>query len=213
MARKKEPERISMNQDKIALKAKELFKTYGFEALKMEQIAKEVGMSKTTLYTYFKNKEQIKNYISLQAMDAFYQELCIVKRNQKETLHGRYMQICDTLVTLKKNYPEEFDIIIENICVDKETLQQDTILRSIFEKGEKVNQIVFSFFDDLFHDAGEGVRLIFAQWGSIYGLITLAYNKEQYIKQQMHLNKEEFLKKGFEDLFQCLKNKGIEVKK
>ncbi len=198
MARKKEPELISINQDKIVLKAKELFKTKRFEALKMEEIAKEVGISKTTLYTYFKNKEQIKNYISLQAMEAFYQELCTVKRFQKETIHGRYMQICETLVGLKENYPEEFDLIFENICVNQETLEQDSILHSIFEKGEEINQIIFSLFEGILQMSEEGVRVLFAQWGSIYGLITLAYNKEEYIMQQMHLTRKEFLNSGFE---------------
>ena len=54
---------------------------------------------------------------------------------------------------------------------------------------------------------------LFAQWGSIYGLIILAYNKEEYIMQQMHMTRKEFLNRGFEDLFLCLSNKGMEVKK
>lgn len=31
--------------------------------------------------------------------------------------------------------------------------------------------------------------------------------------QQMHMTRKEFLNRGFEDLFLCLSNKGMEVKK
>ncbi len=205
MARKKEPERIEINKGKIANSAKVLFKTNGFEATKMEEIAKAVDMSKTTLYVYFKNKDEIRNYLSLQAMEAFYQELCIIKRFQKETLYERYMQICDSLVDLKTNFPDEFDIIVENICVNQEILKEDITLRSIYEKGEAVNQMLFSFFEDVLQKGQEGARVIFSQWGSIYGLITLAFNKEEYIMQQMKLTRAEFLRKGFEDLFVSFK--------
>lgn len=206
MARKKEPERIGINQERIAVKAKELFKIKGFESTKMEEIAREVEMSKTTLYVYFKNKDEIKNFLSLQAMEAFYRELCIVKRFQKESLHDRYMQICEAIVELKKNYPDEFDIIVQNICVDSEVLKSDDILSAIYEKGEAVNQIIFSFFEGFLGNGKEEARVIFSQWGCIYGLITVAFNKEDYIMQMMGATKEEFLKKGFEDLYISLEH-------
>lgn len=201
MARKKEPELVSINQEKISQKAKELFKAKGFEATSMEEIAKEVDMSKTTLYVYFKSKEEIKNFLSLKAMKAFYQEFSIVKKYRKNTLYDIYMQVCNTLVELKQTYPDEFDIIVQNICFNEEALKENDVLNSTYETGEALNEIIFSLFEEILKKRKNGARIIFSQWGSIYGLITIAYNKEEYIKEKMNVTKEEFLKKGFEDLF------------
>ena len=43
----------------IILKATELFMKLGFKSVTMDDIAKEMGISKKTIYTHFNNKEAI----------------------------------------------------------------------------------------------------------------------------------------------------------
>ena len=43
----------------IILKATELFMKLGFKSVTMDDIAKEMGISKKTIYTHFSNKETI----------------------------------------------------------------------------------------------------------------------------------------------------------
>lgn len=46
-------------EQEILAKAKELFQRYGLRPVTMDDIAKELGVSKKTLYKYFANKEEL----------------------------------------------------------------------------------------------------------------------------------------------------------
>lgn len=69
-----------------------------------------------------------------------------------------------------------------------------------------------NFQQELFYQKGidatkiDELQKVFALWGSIYGLIVLADNKEQYIEHDMKCSKEEFLQQGFERLYQSIVN-------
>lgn len=216
MARKKEPERTPVNQKRIVEVAKELFMEKGIESTKMDEVAKQAGMSKSTLYVYFKSKEEIVDYISLEAMKYLLELLkTSISRNEGEkevTFHDQYMAICHAMVTYKKEYPMNFQAIVEEIRVDDESLKEKPILREIFETGEEINQFIIGVLlqgqsqTDSNQSSMEGfIAKIFAQWGSIYGLIVLADNKKAYIQKCMHLTKEEFLEQGFEQLYRTMK--------
>ncbi|MEO7982685.1 MAG: TetR/AcrR family transcriptional regulator [Bacteroidota bacterium] len=47
------------NQDRISLKAEELFMQYGIRSVSMDDIANNLGMSKKTLYQYFADKDEL----------------------------------------------------------------------------------------------------------------------------------------------------------
>lgn len=53
------PEYKEIAKNKIIQAAIKIFSQKGFHKSTMEEIAKEVGVSKATLYTYFKSKEEI----------------------------------------------------------------------------------------------------------------------------------------------------------
>lgn len=46
-------------KDKIALAAGELFMQNGVKNVSMDEVASQLGMSKRTIYQYFKDKEEI----------------------------------------------------------------------------------------------------------------------------------------------------------
>lgn len=46
-------------EDKIIEKATDLFLTYGFKSITMDEIANNLGVSKKTIYKYFKNKTDL----------------------------------------------------------------------------------------------------------------------------------------------------------
>lgn len=206
MARKKEPELIDINRKRIVEVSKKLFLEHGTENTKISDIAKEAEMCKSTLYVYFKSKEEIKNSISLEAMKYFYQELVDKTSDESFSLYDKYMAICNTLVQFKKKYPLSFQLIIEEMCVEDTRLIEDAVLGEIYEVGEKINQTISGCLKPGFHVTNdeELVRIIFSQWGSIYGLIVLADNKEAYMQKSMKISKKEFLQKGFEELYRLL---------
>ena len=64
--RKKEPE--SVHRGSIAAAAERLFAEKGIEQTTMDDIARQAGYSKATLYVYFKNKEAIVAALVLESM-------------------------------------------------------------------------------------------------------------------------------------------------
>ncbi|MGD9567754.1 MAG: TetR/AcrR family transcriptional regulator [Sedimentibacter sp.] len=209
MARKKEPQLIDINQAKIVDVAKRLFHENGIENTKVDDIAKEVGMSKSTLYVYFKSKEDIKNYISLEAMKYLYEELNNKINDENNDFHYKFISICNLFVVFKEKYPLNFNLIIEEISVDDDVLKNDKILNEIYEIGEKLNHVIILFLKKELRLEQDDrlVSFIFFLWGSIYGICVLADNKKQYIKKTMGQSKEEFLQQSFEKLFLLLKER------
>lgn len=202
MARKKEPDLEYKNKNRIVKVATKLFLKKGVDSTTMSDIAKAVGMSKSTLYIYFKSKEEVKKYLSLEAMVYFYEQL---KINVTEDLgvKERFFSVCDVLVNFKRKYPLNFSLLIEEICVDEEVLKKDEIFRKIYETGEAVNHFLYKMFGGFICNSDE--KDIFIQimsvWAQVYGIVTLADNKEKYIKMTAGITKEEFLESTFMQLF------------
>ena len=68
--RKKEPQ--SVHRKAIALVAQDLFLQKRIEHTSMDDIAKNSGYSKATLYVYFKSEEILTSYLVLQSMQTLY---------------------------------------------------------------------------------------------------------------------------------------------
>ncbi|TDQ21939.1 TetR family transcriptional regulator [Tenacibaculum caenipelagi] len=116
-------------KDKIIDKAGEMFLTLGFKSATMDDIAKELGVSKKTLYKYFPNKtalvdastEAVHNTISdaidkvkSQNYNAVEEEFA-VKAIFKEMFKNAKTS---PMYQLKKYYPETYTKLIEReVCM------------------------------------------------------------------------------------------------
>ena len=58
-------------KDKIYLEAAKLFKTHGYQASTMRQLAKEVGLEAASLYSHISSKQEILSNICLSEADKF----------------------------------------------------------------------------------------------------------------------------------------------
>lgn len=206
MPRKKQPKLIDINQKRIAEVAEKLFYKYGIENTKIDDIAQEANMSKSTLYVYFRSKEDIGNYISLEAMTYLYENINQIINSNKEDSYLAFMSIANFLVSFKEKYPISFQLIIEEICIDENIMQEKPFLKEIYEVGEKINQLFYEYFRSVLENVNEieVKSLIFFLWGSIYGIIELADNKKQYIQKSMNKSKEQFLQQSFNGLYKSI---------
>jgi AcrR family transcriptional regulator len=65
-------------RDQILRTAADLFRERGFPATTLDDIARPLGMSKASLYTYFRAKEEILAAISQETIESFTRELSLV---------------------------------------------------------------------------------------------------------------------------------------
>lgn len=67
----------------------------------MDDIAKNSGYSKATLYVYFKSKEILTSYLVLQSMQTLY-DFIYKALHENNTCKERFFGICNSLYEYKK---------------------------------------------------------------------------------------------------------------
>lgn len=69
-------------RDKIVSKAAEMFITLGFKSVTMDDIANEIGISKKTIYTHYKNKTNLVKETTLSLFEVITQGIdCICEQD------------------------------------------------------------------------------------------------------------------------------------
>jgi AcrR family transcriptional regulator len=130
-------------QDKIFSKAEELFLKYGVRSVSMDDIARELGMSKKTIYTVAKNKEELVYKVLQNHFGREKQFCCKLTQNTKHAIEEMLLltrhfmeQFSDTnqavIFDLKKYYPKAFRLVDEY----RNTFVLQNILTNI-KKGMK----------------------------------------------------------------------------
>ena len=204
--RKKEPR--SVHREKIAAAASVLFMEKGISAITMDDVAKAAGYSKATLYVYFENKEEIVGILVLESMRKLYDYICRALEEQKTT-KARYEMICQGLVEYQEEFPFYFKMVLDKINIDFENRNCLLEEKETYRVGENINEKLKEFLlygierGELRSDI-EILPVIFTFWGTLSGLIQLASNKEEYIKNAMGLSKKQFLEYGFSMLYRSI---------
>lgn len=211
--RKKEPQNV--HRKAISTVAEQLFMKKGIENTSMNDIAKESGYSKATLYVYFKNKEELVGILVLESMQKLYDYIRMALE-QSDSTKERYREICQALVKYQEEYPFYFNMVLETINIDFESTHFLPEEKETFLIGEQINDLLANFLKngiasgDIRSDM-DIVPTIFSFWGMLSGLIQIATNKEAYIGQRMEKSKMEFLMYGFDMLYDSIANERRKV--
>ena len=204
--RKKEPQ--SNHRKNIAEAAQRLFTEKGIESTSMNEIAKESGYSKATLYVYFKDKEELVGVLVLESMQKLYDYLSKTLEDT-ENVSECFYKICNAFVDYQEEYPFYFELLLKAINVDFETTRFLPEEKETFLVGERINALLIAFFEKgiergIIRGDLDILPTIFALWGMISGVIMLSVNKQEYISMQMKKTKRDFLKQGFGLLYQSI---------
>lgn len=85
-------------KEKVIAVARVLFTTYGYKKVSMDEIAKESGVTKRTIYTYFKDKDALFGYFILEERDKMRK---MIEKVEKKNL-SFFDTVHETLYTLLK---------------------------------------------------------------------------------------------------------------
>lgn len=210
--RKKEPEHV--HRETISLAAERLFLQKGIQAATMDDIAKEAGYSKATLYVYFTDKEEIVGFLVQKSMKM----LCV---NLSEAVSGpapakdKYNRICMALTRYQEQYPLYFQLALSEVNVDFDEQGFLPVEKEIFETGEEINRVLAAFIREGIQSGQlkpdiPVLQTVFLFWSSLSGLIQTAAAKQAYIKKSMGLSKQQFLEFGFGELYHLIERKDAE---
>ena len=207
--RKQEPR--SVHRETITTAASALFEKKGITATSMDEIAKAAGYSKTTLYVYFENKEEIIGILALKSMRKLDDALSFALEYQEDT-RAKYDFICRSLVQYQERFPFYFQMVLDKLTFSLDNQDCPAEEKETYQVGEAINQKLTAFLKDGIEKGDlrqeiNDIPTIFSIWGMLSGLIQLAANKETYIKHAMGLEKDQFLRHGFDMLYRSMVNR------
>lgn len=199
---------IQFNKQNILDTAKQLFIEKGVNRTTMDDIAKTSECSKSTIYVYFKSKDEIYNHIIYEHM-LLLKNALIKSVKQSKNFEECFFSICNSIVHFQESYPLYFESLLGEISIKQEDFDKQPILYEIYTVGEEINEIIKSILEDGIKQKYvrpdiKPLPLTFTLWSSICSVISIAHKKTDYIKSSMQMDKNEFLQYSFETLLSSI---------
>lgn len=183
--------------------AKKLFIEKGVFQTTMDDIAKEADYSKSTIYVYFKSKDEICSQIAYEDMLSFKQILIDVTQ-KNDSLEVAFMEICNAYVSFyTKNY---FKRTVGSIT---EPQVVSPTRKASFELGKEIHKVIMDFLDHRIETKEikpeiDTFQMSFVLLASLFGLVEMTYYRSPY-NEYMKISKQEFLDYGFKTLLNSIK--------
>lgn len=197
------------NRSNILNAARILFETNGVQQTTMDDVSKKADCSKSTIYIYFKSKDDLYHHILYERMVLLRDRFKAVIR-KKSGFEVSYFAICRTLTDFQREYPLYFNSIQGDISVDEEDFEEAPILGDIYILGEELNGIVSEMLIRGM-EAGclraelDPISAVFTLWASLCGIIRMAEQKEKYFRDKLRLSKQKYLDNSFRMLLNSMK--------
>lgn len=197
MGTKKKEALIQFNKNNIIEAAKKLFESKGFETTTVDDIAKEADYSKSTVYVYFKSKDDILSAILLEHFK-------ILRDTLKETIANEpdfekcYELLCQDLINLHERYPLYFNRLLKEMKVTEQDFEAKNVNYEIYRVGEAINDQIGLFLT-------RGIEMGYLRedlaivptglylWSNISSTIIFAEEKKDYLLQRLKMSKEEYV--------------------
>lgn len=208
MGRKKQELLSQFNKTNILSAAKTLFESKGITGTTVDDIAKEADCSKSTLYVYFKSKEEILSYLICEHMN----ELKILLSKCIEEIadvHECYFAICRELTSFQKRSPVMYAAMMGEIKVTEADIEAKNIVYDIYVVGEEINDIVARLIKKgikcgAIRDDIQIFPTVVYLWAGISEIIRFANQKQFYIENQKGIKKEDYMHYAFELLLHSI---------
>ena len=169
--------------------AEKLFDKKGFEAVSMDEIAFETGISKSTVYVYFKSKQIIWDSIVCRYMEQLLEDA----RNAADgegSFEDRYYKLCFDIADKFEKHPLFCKATLGRISMDME----QEVYKKIYDVGEQTNGEIARFIRSGIEEGRVRKDIdiypaVIMMWSSISGIISMANDKEEYLKMRFNMTK------------------------
>lgn len=185
--------------------AEELFEEKGYDAASIDDIAFRTGISKSTLYVYFKSKQIIWDSIVCKYMESLL-ETAKTAAGSTGSFEERYYALCFDIAEKFEQHPVFYKATLGRISMDME----NDIYKKIYDVGEQTNEAVADFIRSGIKEGAVRKDIdiypaVIMMWSSISGIVSMAADKEEYLKARFGMSREEYLKKAFKMLLEGVK--------
>ena len=208
MGEKKKEALASFNRNNIIDAAKELFQKKGIALTTMEDIAKKADYSKSTIYVYFKSKDEIYNSIVCEYMMLLRDTLDSTIKKM-DGFEECYYAICNNILEFQEKYPLYYESLMGEIEVSKIKLTKGSILSDIYAVGEEINLIIGDLIqrgkeEKYLREDMEVLPTVFYMWSGISGIVSIAGRKKRYFETRLDMSKRDYLQFCFKTFLKSI---------
>lgn len=193
------------NRDNILTAAKELFETKGVQETTMDDIALQADYSKSTIYVYFRSKEEIYNSIVVDYLDVLIGELS-VDLMQDKTFEDSYYKLCEGLVRFCERYPKYYtSLMIEEKATNSRKQSANLLpgilpelydlLERLIEKGKE---------SKVLNEKLDTKPTALYLWSALSGIIQISEQKKKEIEKNTGMSPDAYRKFAFRTLYESL---------
>ena len=192
---------VEFNREVILTSAEIVFENKGYEAASVDDIAFKAGISKSTIYVYFKSKKLIWDSIICGYMEQLL-EFAKKASNDNFGFEKRYYQLCFDIADKFEEHPLFYKAAFGNVFMESD----QEVYKKIYDVTEQTHEAIAAFIRS---GIDEGVvkkeldvyPAVIMLWSSISGIVSMALDKEDYLKIRFSMTKKEYLKKAFKVLW------------
>lgn len=196
------------NRDNILTAARELFETKGVQDTTMDDIALQADYSKSTIYVYFRSKEDIYNSIVVDYLDILIGEM-MVYIERDTSFEDSYYKLCEQLVSFCERYPKYYASLMfeekatnsrkQGTVILPEMLQElYGLMEALVQKGKNT---------DVLQKTLDTKPTVLYLWSSLSGIIQISAQKKKEITKQTGMTMEEYRSFAFRTLYKSLVQK------
>ena len=174
-------------RDAIMSAAEYLFEQKGYEATSSDDIARRAGISKSK-----------------------YMELLLEEAEKAADgdapFEDRYYKLCFDIADDFERHPLFCKATLGKISVDTD----QELYKRIYEVGEETNEAIAKFIRSGIEEGAvrkdiDVYPAVIMMWSSISGIISTAYDKEEYLQKRYKMTKDKYLWKAFKMLLEGAK--------
>lgn len=212
IAERKEKEKLIRRND-IINSAEIIFTTKGFEYATMDDIAKEAGFTKKTLYSYFNSKEELYYEIILRGFKTL-NSICdeVLSKDVDRSGCEKIKILGRAFIDFSCKYPGYFKAIMdyENKEQDFQQDKQNTVIKQCYEVGEHSFDIlkeciVKGIEKGEFSGKNNPVTVSITLWSYILGFVGLMNKKERYINIYYDKDMDDIIEESFEIILNSIR--------
>ena len=177
-------------RDKILDTSRHLLFNKGYTSLSMRSIAKEVGVSATSIYLHFDNKDHLLHTIieeSVEELSTSIEE----NFNEHTDVITQFESVCQGYIDFALNNSEKYQIIY--------MVKSDAMARYPKEKFRRARRCYELLVNIISTGVAEGVMeeddpvtAAYSIWAQLHGVISVVLNQ----RLDSRINQEQFIKKS-----------------
>ena len=188
------------HRDNIMSAAGELFEKKGIDGTTMDDIAKHADYSKSTIYVYFKSKEEIYNSILVNYADTLAGEIADAMSGVR-SFPESFISVCNSICSFKQRFPDYFEGISkgEDISIGipsgktaPELPEIEEVISELIARGRS---------EKLIAKNADTKQLAIYMWSGICGIINGASGKEADFEKKYGITKETYLSNAYKRFY------------